>query len=134
VSKRPSGSELLAWILLGAGVGVVAGFLFGELAGGRRPRRARSVTPAAAGPVAATRAAQRALDGDEILRGLGLTPVGVGVGAVELHGWVATRSLRARAARTVQAAPGIDTLINCLLVHGEDDGSLGLDEPTGQTA
>ena len=40
---------------------------------------------------------------------------------VELHGWVPSRGLRARAARAVAAAPGIDTLVNCLLVHGEDD-------------
>ena len=40
---------------------------------------------------------------------------------VELRGWVPTRAARAIAGRTALAAPGIESVINSLLVRGEDD-------------
>jgi osmotically-inducible protein OsmY len=40
---------------------------------------------------------------------------------VELHGWVASRAERTLAARVARGVPGLDTIINCILVHGEDD-------------
>jgi len=73
------------------------------------------------------RAARRALLGDAQLSQLGLEPIAVGPGVVELHGWVPSRTLRARASRIVAAVPGIDSLVNCLLVRGEDDASAPLD-------
>ena len=42
MSRRPSGSELFAWSLVGAGLGLVTGFVLGELLGSsklRLPRR-----------------------------------------------------------------------------------------------
>jgi hypothetical protein len=46
MSRRPSGSELFAWSLVGAGLGLVTGFVLGELLGSsklRLPRRWGSV-------------------------------------------------------------------------------------------
>jgi hypothetical protein len=40
---------------------------------------------------------------------------------VALRGWVPTRALRAFAGRTALAVPGIESIINSLLVRGEDD-------------
>jgi osmotically-inducible protein OsmY len=45
----------------------------------------------------------------------------VGRGAVELRGWVPSRSIRTCAGRTALAVPGIESVINSLLVRGEDD-------------
>jgi hypothetical protein len=45
----------------------------------------------------------------------------VSVGVVEIHGWVPSRSLRTRAIRVVHALPGIEQVVDCILVHGEDD-------------
>ena len=42
-------------------------------------------------------------------------------GAVELRGWVPSRSLRTAACRTALAVPGIESVINSILVRGEDD-------------
>jgi hypothetical protein len=42
-------------------------------------------------------------------------------GIVELHGWVRSRAERAQAARVACDVPGVDTVINSILVRGEDD-------------
>jgi hypothetical protein len=126
---RPSASELLAWTLVGTAVGLVAGFALGEWLGPvtKRPRRgltspgADGGAPGPVGVAETTRRALAALAGDSGLRALPLTAIAVNPGTVELHGWVASRAERARAARLVAATPGITTLVNCLLVHGEDD-------------
>ena len=128
---RSSASELFAWMLVGTAVGVAAGFALGEWLGPftRRPPAGRTPedptsdpTPAVRpGTAETTRRALAALAQEPALRALDLTPIAVSPGVVELHGWVPTRGLRARAARAVAAAPGIETLVNCLLVHGEDD-------------
>ena len=73
------------------------------------------------------RAARRVLQADTQLCQLGLEAIAVGPGVVELHGWVPNRTIRARASRIVAAVPGIDSLVNCLLVHGEDDAAATLD-------
>jgi hypothetical protein len=122
---RPAASELLAWMLVGAGLGVVAGFALSQWMGAGAPEDGSPSRPdppvAPLRARAATRAVRLALQQDPALAGYELEPVAVGAGVVELHGWVATRSLRGRAARVAGAAPGITSLINCLLVHGEDD-------------
>jgi hypothetical protein len=63
------------------------------------------------------------LAGDPQLAPLALEPIAVSAGRVELHGWVPNRALRARAWRTARLAPGVDQVINCILVHGEDDAA-----------
>jgi hypothetical protein len=141
--SRPSASELLAWTLLGAAVGVAAGFVLGEWFGPLTPARAGRVLARARGSVArgprlkaaeTARVARLALEGDAQLSPLHLEPIAVGPGVVELHGWVPTRSLRARATRIVAATPGIDSLVNCLLVHGEDDAAAATLDVTDQPA
>jgi hypothetical protein len=82
-------------------------------------RRVPGAAPGGAGRVA--RLARQALRADPVLAELGIRVVPVAAGAVELHGWVATRALRARALRTVREAPMVDRVINHLLVRGEDD-------------
>ena len=112
-------------IILGLGLGVAVGFVLGELLG-PVPARAlsASIRPAAAfdpSVRALTDRARAALDGDLMLRDCGLEVLPVGPGRIELHGWVADRRSRARAARLVGDAVLADAIINCLLVHGEDD-------------
>ena len=129
--RRFSNSELLAWTLVGAAVGLAAGFATSEWLGPMDRTRAKATlrslaggAPDAAPPPGsstALRAVAVALAQDPELTELDLTVVTAGRGAVELHGWVPSRRLRARAARLAAAAPGIDSLLNCLLVHGEDD-------------
>jgi hypothetical protein len=138
---RPSPSEILAWTLFGGAIGVVAGFALGEWLGpitparlgqtltGGSSRRRHHLRAAETG-----RVARFALEQDQELRGLKLEPIVVGPGVVELHGWVPERRLRARAARIVAAAEGIDSLVNCLLVHGEDDTTGPLPDVTDQPA
>lgn len=128
---RPSATELLAWTLVGTAVGIVAGFALGQWLGPaaasarQRPSGAGEDVAGEPDPPAAVAElpgrASRALAADPGLAELGLTAVAVAPGILELHGWVPTRAVRARAARLVAATPGITTLVNCLLVHGEDD-------------
>ena len=131
IRSRSSAGELLGWALAGLGTGFLAGFVLGEVLGDVNRVRVRRAYDRWSGtelaPIrplgrsASVRAAQAALNAEEALRELGLDVVGVGRGAVELHGWVPSRALRTRAARVVTAVPGIESLINGLLVRGEDD-------------
>ncbi len=132
MSRDTSASELLAWTLLGTAIGAVAGFAVGEWLGPldrARVNRALSGSPrrgetgARLKAAATARAARLTLEGDPELADLRLEPIAVGPGVVELHGWVGSRRLRARAARLVAATEGIDSLINRILVRGEDDAA-----------
>ncbi|MGH7592399.1 MAG: hypothetical protein ACRELE_00890 [Gemmatimonadales bacterium] len=119
-------------LILGFGVSVALGFALGELAGPAVERTlahwTRPDTPE--NPVRVlVAAAQAALDGDLILRDARLVVIPVGRAAIELHGWVTDRRARARAARLVGDAVPAESIINCLLVHGEDDLALLPDEP-----
>ena len=142
MSRRPSSSELLAWSLVGLAVGLVAGVGLAGFLGPGRPRDdAPSLDPErafrAAGPLkgtAAERAVERALAADPDFRSFDLKALAVGPGVVELHGWVPTRALRTRAMRRAAEAEGIESLINCLLVHGEDDPAEPHLDATDQTA
>ena len=139
---RPSSSELLAWSIVGLGLGLVAGIgLAGWLGPGRprddapsldpeRPLRAPRPLKAAA----AERAVERALQADPDFAALDLRAVAVSSGVVELLGWVPTRALRTRAMRRAAEVDGIESLINCLLVHGEDDPAEPLLDATDQLA
>jgi hypothetical protein len=136
--RTASASELLAWTLVGAAIGVVAGFALGEWLGPLTVDRAKpllgSEDSGRLGAAEAARAARRTLASDPDLKGLGLEPIAVGPGVVELHGWVPSRALRARAARLVAGTAGIDSLVNCVLVHGEDDAPGSLRAATDQPA
>ncbi len=65
--------------------------------------------------------AQAVLDADLPLRECGLEVIPVGRGSIELHGWVADRRSRTRAATLVSQGVNAASVINCILVRGEDD-------------
>ncbi len=127
---RPSRrlDSLTPAVLLGLGVGVAAGFLLGELLGGRSggalkrllPQGGRGATDAKRStPITRVR---NAIAAEASLAGLGLEAVPAGRHAVELHGWVPSRSHRARALRLSSGAAGSEIrIVDCLLVQGEDD-------------
>ncbi len=139
---RPSSSELVAWSLVGLGLGLVAGIGLAGWFGPSRPREdAPNLDPERAiraprplKAAAAERAVERALAGDPDFRNLGLRAVAAGPGVVELHGWVSTRRLRTRAMRRAAEVDGIESLVNCLLVHGEDDPAEARPDATDQPA
>jgi hypothetical protein len=138
---RPSPSEILAWTLVGGTLGFLAGFALGEWLGPMTTARVGRTLTGGGGQTGprlkaaeTARVARLALEQDQQLRDFELQPIAVGPGVVELHGWVPDRRLRARAARTVAAAEGIDSLINCLLVRGEDDETRPFGDATDQPA
>jgi hypothetical protein len=142
--RRYSNSELLAWALVGTAVGLAAGFAASEWLGPMDRKRAGAKlralaggeprAPQPAGGTVTLRAVQVALAQDPELTSLELEVVAAGRGAVELHGWVPDRRLRARAGRLVAATPGITSVLNCLLVRGEDDADLPALETNDQSA
>jgi len=126
--NRLSGFEIVGWAGLGVATGLVAGFALSEWVGGvSRPRvkgvvRRRVERPRPAlTPAASARAASAALLADPALRDLGLEATAVAVGVVELHGWVPSRPLRARAGQAARGVAGIERVVNSILVRGEDD-------------
>jgi hypothetical protein len=138
--ERPSTSELVAWSLVGIGLGLVGGIaLAGWFGPVRRHQDDETIEPSSA-PVkllrasAAERAVERALSHDVELGELELRALAVGRGVVELHGWVSSRSLRTRAMRVAAQVGGIESLVNCLLVHGEDDPAEPALDATDQSA
>jgi hypothetical protein len=130
-----SPGERLGWTLAGLATGVLAGLALGQMLGrvstrrlasevGRWGRRGAEPAPRM-GRLAG--AVQEALQADELLGVASLEAIAAGPGIIELHGWVASRALRARAGRIAAAVPGIESLINAILVHGEDDLAPGPD-------
>jgi osmotically-inducible protein OsmY len=123
-----SGGEVLLWTALGVGSGLLAGIALSEWLGdvnrGRVQRvadRLRERGPTRLTASASVRAVEVALRADPRLAGLSIEARGVSRGAVELRGWVPSRSIRTAAGRTALAVPGIESVINSILVRGEDD-------------
>jgi hypothetical protein len=123
-----SGGEVVLWAALGAGAGLVAAIALSEWVGevnrGRVRRiadRLREQEPTRLTASASARAVQVALNADQRLACLPIEARAVSRGAVELRGWVPSRSVRTAAGRTALAVPGIESVINSLLVRGEDD-------------
>ena len=119
---------MVLWAALGAGAGLVAAIALsewvGEVNSGRVRRiagRLREQEPTRLTAAASARAVQVALNADSRLAGLPIEARAVSRGAVELRGWVPSRSVRTAAGRTALAVPGIESVINSLLVRGEDD-------------
>ncbi|HLS48051.1 MAG TPA: BON domain-containing protein [Gemmatimonadales bacterium] len=139
---RLSRGEVAGWGGLGFLSGFVLGLALSAWAGdvnrdriGRATKRLREpVRAPRATPAAVARSARAALASNPLLRALAIEARAVGARSVELRGWVESRALRAAATRAVRTAPGVDTVINNILVRGEDDRTL--DHPTrgGQTA
>jgi osmotically-inducible protein OsmY len=123
-----SGGEVMLWAVLGAGAGLVAAIALSEWVGEVNPGRVRRIAdrlreqePTRLTAAASARAVQVALNADQRLAGLPIEARAVSRGAVELRGWVPSRSVRTAAGRTALAVPGIESVINSLLVRGEDD-------------
>jgi hypothetical protein len=126
VKRGSSLFGLLGWSIGGAALGLAAGFLVSETLGEVGPARIRGLVqqrrrpkPARTGQLA--RRVRQAMQADPGLAHLTLHALAVSARTVELHGWVPTRAERTRAARVAGTVPGLDTIINCILVHGEDD-------------
>jgi hypothetical protein len=131
---RLSGGEALLWAALGTGAGLLAGLTLSAWVGGmstRRVRRAadrlREAVPPRLTIAASVQAVRLALQAEPRLSSLGIQAVPVSRGVVELRGWVPTRIARTVAGRTALAVPGIDSVINSILVRGEDDQSFSED-------
>jgi hypothetical protein len=127
-NDRLSGLQIILWTGLGLGAGLVAGFGLSEWVGGvssirvrRAARRMREPSPARLTTAASAGAVDAALKAEARLAGISVEILAVGRGVVELRGWVPSRTMRTLACRTALAAPGIETVINSLLVRGEDD-------------
>ena len=123
-----SGGEVVLWTALGAGAGLLAAIALSEWVGDVNPQRVRRIAerlreqePTRLTASASVRAAQVALGAEPRLAGLSIEARAVSRGAVELRGWVPSRSVRTLAGRTALAVPGIESVINSLLVRGEDD-------------
>ncbi|HEU5049636.1 MAG TPA: BON domain-containing protein [Gemmatimonadales bacterium] len=140
---RLSGGEVAGWGGLGFVTGFALGLALSAWAGDvnraridRATRRLRA--PAPRSPIssgAAARDARAALDATPALRDLVIEVRAVSPRVVELRGWVDSRPLRALAARTVRAAAGVESVINSILVRGEDDrGIRESPRPDNQTA
>lgn len=140
---RLSLGGMVGWGTLGLITGVAAGVGLsawtGDVNRGRLRRAARRLRePAPSAPESASaagRAAMAALHDHAELRALGIEARGVAPSVVELRGWVPSRLTRALAGRTVRNAPGIRSVINNVLVRGEDDRPIGSDRhPSDQSA
>ena len=123
-----SGGEVVLWAALGVGSGLLAAIALSEWVGEVNPGRVRRVAERLreSGPTrltasASVRAVEVALRADPRLAGLTIEARAVSRGAVELRGWVPSRSVRTTAGRTALAVPGIESVINSILVRGEDD-------------
>lgn len=123
-----SGGEVVLWTALGAGAGLLAAVALSEWVGDVNRARVRRIAdrlreqePTRLTAAASVRAVQTAMQAEPRLTGLSIETRAVSRGAVELRGWVPSRSLRTCAGRTALAVPGIESVINSLLVRGEDD-------------
>jgi hypothetical protein len=116
-------------VLAGLTLGFFAGFLLRGAVGGVDRRRLQTLREEFAGEYplarplarAAVSAVRNALDREPTLAGIAFDVVPVGRGHVEVHGWVPSRALRARAIRVATAAATDIDVTNRLSVRGEDD-------------
>jgi hypothetical protein len=139
--EQLSGTQIFLWTTLGVGTGLLAGFALCEWVGGVNPTRFRRAarrlgqqTPVRTTPAASARAVEAALQAEPRLAGFSIEAMAVSRGAVELRGWVKDRGSRTLAARIARAVPGIDNVINSILVRGEDDSFPGGKRVTDQSA
>jgi hypothetical protein len=118
----------LLWSTFGVGTGLLAGLALGEWVGGVNQTRVRRVAKSLGytgalhhTSAASARAVQTALGAEPRLAGCTLEVVPISRRSVELRGWVGDRPARTLAARVAGAVPGVETVINSILVRGEDD-------------
>jgi hypothetical protein len=127
-SDRLSGTQIFLWATFGVGTGLVAGFALSEWVGDVNQKRMRRAAQRLGQPAAvrhtsaeSARAVETALGAEPRLAGCTLEVVPISRGSVELRGWVGDRAARTLAARVAGVVPGIDNVINSILVRGEDD-------------
>jgi len=136
-----SGMQIFLWTTIGMGTGLVAGFALSEWVGGvnrtrfrQATRRLGQATPLPVSTAAAARAVDSAIRAEPRLSRHRIEVIGVSRGTIELRGWVTDRGARTLAGRIARAVPGIDTVINSILVRGEDDSHSGGPQVTDQSA
>jgi osmotically-inducible protein OsmY len=127
-NKPLSGTQILLWTTFGVGTGLLAGFALGEWVGGVNQTRVRRVAKGLAQSgllhhtsAASARAVETALKAEPRLAGCALEVVPISRRSVELRGWVGDRPARTLASRVAGAVQGVETVINSILVRGEDD-------------
>lgn len=127
-SKGLSGLQVFLWSTFGVGTGLVAGFALSEWVGGvnqtRVKRAAKSLghtSPVHHTSAASARAVESALAAEARLSGCALQVVPISRSSVELRGWVGDRAARTLAARVACAVTGVESVVNSILVRGEDD-------------
>ena len=116
--------EFMTWTLLGVGAGVATGMLLGEWLDWRLSRGpvGDEKPSVKLGSTARTVSTVRdALADHPSFASLEVAVQAVAPGVVELGGWVDDRTTRGRLARFTNDLPGIDDIINSVLVRGEDD-------------
>ena len=136
-----SGTQIFLWTTLGLGTGLLAGFALSEWVGGVNPTRFRRAArrlgqpvPARVTPAASARAVDAAIRAEPKLAAHAIEVMAVSRGTVELRGWVTDRGARTLASRVACAVAGVDTVINSILVRGEDDSYPGGKRMTDQSA
>ncbi|MDF3052729.1 MAG: hypothetical protein K0S19_834 [Geminicoccaceae bacterium] len=127
-SKPLSGVQVFLWTSFGVGAGLVTGFALSEWMGGvnqtRVKRAAKSLghtSPVHHTSAASARAVEGALAAEARLSGCALEVVPISRSSVELRGWVGDRAARTLAARVARAVTGVESVVNSILVRGEDD-------------
>ena len=126
--ERLGTGEALFWAVLGTGAGLLTGVTLSAWVGGVSPgrvrraaNRLREAVPPRLTIGASVQAVRVALQAEPRLSNLGIQAVPVSRGVVELRGWVPSRLARTVAGRTALAVSGIESVINSILVRGEDD-------------
>ena len=127
-NQRLSGTQILLWSTFGLGTGLLAGFALGEWVGGVNQPRVRRAAKRLGRSVGLLTPRQRRpvrwkphWAPSRRLSGCALEVVPISRRSVELRGWVKDRPSRALAARVASVVPGVETVINSILVRGEDD-------------
>ena len=116
--SSPRTGYVAAGLALGAALGIALAEMFAPAAR-RATRRLGTRRPPSVAEL--VHDAQEVLDADVQLRDAGLEVIPVGRGAIEIHGWVDSRKARTRATTLVAESVDAETVINCILVRGEDD-------------
>jgi hypothetical protein len=124
--ERLSTAETLGWSVVGFGAGLFGGLWaaarLGRITSGRLADEMRAAqTPGRTSAVALAESVRTALLGDPALATHDWRPLAVSRGVVELAGWVPDRRTRTRAIRVARGVPGLEDLIDSILVRGEDD-------------
>src|SRR5918995_945824 len=127
-NKSLSAGQIFLWSTVGLGSGLLAGFALSEWVGGvnqtRMRRAARSLAHSSQvhhTSAASARAVEGALAAEARLSGCALEVVPISRSSVELRGWVGDRAARTLAARVARAVTGVESVVNSILVRGEDD-------------